>query len=61
MREIKQDLFETNNEISVTGGESAIDTQEEVDLISGGIGFDDDISEGTDWSERQRHLRSYRK
>ena len=61
MREIKENNFETNNEVSETGGESAIDTQEEVDLISGGIGFDEDVSEETDRSELLNPLRNYRR
>jgi len=37
------ELVNENN--SVTGGDASVDTQLEIDLISGGVGFDDDISE----------------
>lgn len=41
-----------------TGGESAIDTQIEVDLICGGVGFDDEPIDRDKWLE---HLREVRK
>ncbi len=36
------------------GGETAIDTQIEVDLICGGVGFDDDPAEGGKWLKKKR-------
>lgn len=53
--------FDTSSEISSTGGESAIDTQEEVDLISGGIGFDEDVGEETRRLELLNLLRNDRR
>ncbi|MDD2299134.1 MAG: hypothetical protein PHU69_05770 [Fermentimonas sp.] len=58
MKEIQEINFERNNEISATGGETAIDTQAEVDLISAGIGFDEVVHEDINRSERQDNLRT---
>lgn len=58
MRELKENNLDAGSKNSLTGGESAIDTQEEVDLISGGIGFDEDVSEEVNWSERIDKLRN---
>ncbi len=44
----------------IDGGETSIDTQIEVDLISGGVGFDDGPTENSRWIEelRQKHNSS---
>ena len=36
-------------------GETTIDTQAEVDLICGGVGFDDDPSDDGKWLEEARN------
>lgn len=38
-----------------TGGETAIDTQIEVDLICGGVGFDDGPTDDSQWLEKLRN------
>lgn len=37
------------------GGETAVDTQIEVDLICGGVGFDDDPADGQQWLKDLRN------
>lgn len=39
------DVESINENNSITGGDASVDTQLEIDIISGGAGFDDDISE----------------
>ena len=38
-----------------TGGETAIDTQIEVDLICGGVGFDDGPTDDDQWLKEARN------
>ena len=38
-----------------TGGETSIDTQIEVDLICGGVGFDDGPTADTQWLQELRN------
>ena len=60
MREVKDNNLDINKN-ALTGGESAIDTQEEIDLISGGVGFDEDVSEEANWPEKLEKLRNSKK
>ena len=45
MERFDKNIESVNENNSVTGGDASVDTQLEIDLISGGVGFDDDISE----------------
>ena len=44
-----------------TGGETTIDTQIEVDLICGGVGFDDGPTEDSQWLVELRNKRKANK
>ena len=41
-------------QLGQTGGETAIDTQIEVDLICGGVGFDDGRTDDGQWLKEAR-------
>lgn len=41
-------------QLGQTGGETAIDTQIEVDLICGGVGFDDGPTDDGQWLKEAR-------
>ena len=55
MKRIEQFEIENPGEV---GGETAIDTQIEVDLICGSVGFDDDLEDDGQWL---KDLRSKQK
>lgn len=42
-------------QLGQTGGETAIDTQIEVDLICGGVGFDDGLADDGQWLKEARN------
>ena len=44
-----------------TGGETSVDTQAEVDLISGGVGFDDSPVEENKGEETQKQQKTVKK
>lgn len=46
MKRVEQPLVE---QLEQTGGETAIDTQIEVDLICGGVGFDNGPADDGQW------------
>lgn len=41
-------------QLGQTGGETAIDTQIEVDIICGGVGFDDGSTDDGQWLKESR-------
>lgn len=43
------------DQLGQTGGETAIDTQIEVDLICGGVGFDDGPTDDGQWLKEARN------
>ena len=43
------------DQLGQTGGETAIDTQIEVDLICGGVGFDDGPTDDRQWLKEARN------
>lgn len=52
MRRLEQSPVEP---LAQTGGETAIDTQIEVDLICGGVGFDDEPADDDQWLAEARN------
>lgn len=52
MRQLEQLPVE---QLGQTGGETAIDTQIEVDLICGGVGFDDGPMDDSQWLKEARN------
>lgn len=42
-------------QVGQTGGETAIDTQVEVDFICGGVGFDDGLTDDGQWLKEVRN------
>lgn len=49
---LDSDIRSINENSSITGGDASIDTQLEIDIISSGVGFDDDISENLKNNEK---------
>ena len=47
-------------QLGETGGETAIDTQIEVDLLCGGIGFDDGPEDDGEWLRELRNKQKDR-
>ena len=52
MKKIEQFPVEQQGQV---GGETSIDTQIEVDLICGGVGFDDGPADGGQWLKDLRN------
>ena len=46
--------------IGQTGGDTAIDTQIEVDLICGGVGFDDGPADVGQWLKEARNKQKHK-
>ena len=53
MKRLEQQL--PAEQLGQTGGETAIDTQIEVDLICGGVGFDDGPADDGQWLKEARN------
>ena len=47
--------------LAETGGETSVDTQAEVDLISGGVGFDDSPQEDSNGAEERKQQKTVKK
>lgn len=55
MKRLEQ--FSTES-LDQTNGETTIDTKIEVDLISGGVGFDDEPADDDQWSKDLRNKQN---